>query len=311
MISWIRYSEKYLDQLCKNESFDLCFAHFVIPGGEVARYLKVKYKIPYVVMSHGHDVPWVRPYSLYFLHALAYSRLKSICSSSSYNLVQTEEMKENMDRFTGTKYHKKNILIPNGCDPVQFRPQDRPRNEVMNIIFSGRLVKQKDPLTLMRALKVFSMATDHFKLHVYGDGPLRGKIEKLVRDYSLSENVVIHGKVASDGIIEAYNHSDLLVSPSLSEGMSITILEAMCTGVYALVTPASGNTGLISHGVNGELFDFKDHIHLAEKISNFYKDKFLTGFKVPAAQLETFRNRYDWKEIVKLYDELIKPLMQP
>jgi len=305
MISWIIKSKKYLDVLCNVEKFDLCFAHFVMPGGETAKYLRQKYNIPFVVMSHGHDVPWVRPGSLYFYHALLYFRLKKICSLSLINFIQTSEMKANIDRFTGDKTKDKNILVPNGCDINAYKPETRIKNDVMNIIFSGRLVKQKDPFTLLRAIKIFSKITRNFKIHIYGDGPLRRRLEHFIVKAALEENIIIHGKVTGTVMQEAYVNADLLVSSSISEGMSITILEAMSAGVYVILTPASGNTELITPGIDGELFDFSDSPGLAEKIRMFYNKKFLQEYSIPPAHLAEFRKTHNWEGIIKQYNTII------
>lgn len=308
MMSWIIKSRKYLGQLCGAEHFDICFAHFVMPGGETARYLKQKFGIPYVVMSHGHDVPWVRPASLFLYHALLYFRLKRICSLSSVNFVQTREMKLNIDRFTGKKRSDKNILLPNGCDMNFYTPSDRIKNPVMNIIFSGRLVQQKDPLTLLRAISVFSEFTRNFTMNIYGDGPLKKRMERYISKTNLNDNIILHGKVSMEKMRDAYGKADLVISSSVSEGMSITILEAMSCGIYAMITPASGNTELITSGINGELFDFSDFYGLAEKIRRFYIEKYQDGYKIPEEHLCDFRKKHRWEDIVNQYDIIINSL---
>jgi glycosyltransferase involved in cell wall biosynthesis len=116
MLSWIKESKKFLNNYCKEEKFDLCFANFTIPGGIVALFLKRKFGIKYTIISHGHDIPWRYPKQMFHFHLTTYSRIKKICLQSEINFVQTQEMKKNIDKFLGKKYATKNILIPNGLD---------------------------------------------------------------------------------------------------------------------------------------------------------------------------------------------------
>jgi len=101
MLSWMQVTKKFLRTWDETSSFDVCMAHFALPGGEVGRWLKRKFNIPYVVISHGHDIPWVHPRLMFFLHLATCFRVKKICIRSNINFVQTKMMKANIDRFLG------------------------------------------------------------------------------------------------------------------------------------------------------------------------------------------------------------------
>ncbi len=132
MLSWIRISKKFGYEYLLSNSFDICFANFALPGGEVGLYIKRKFNLRYVVMSHGHDIPWVRPMDqLFIYHALTYNRIKKICLNSELNFVQSSIMKSNIDRFLADRNNDKNIIIPNGVDTEEFAIAKRTSSNIL------------------------------------------------------------------------------------------------------------------------------------------------------------------------------------
>lgn len=303
MLSWIKVSKQVLDNMLETESFELTFANFVIPGGEVAYYLKCKYNIPYVILSHGHDIPWVRPYrKLALLHAFAYTRIKKIGLSSEINFIQSNEMKTNINRFLGPKSIDKNKLIPNGVDSTLFSPIQK-KFKTLNIIFVGRLVAQKDPHTLLRAIKKFGKLNRNFSLSMYGDGPLRSGLERYVNANGLSSQVKFFGKVNQEQMVQAYKKANLMIAPSVSEGMSVSILEALSSGVFVIATRVSGNAQLITEGLNGGFMKMGSVPDLFEAINQYCQNRFNIRYEVPVEALSDFRNKFDWRVIVDQYEK--------
>ena len=136
-ISWILKSKDFLKEYLKTYPQDYCFAHFALPGGEVAKYLKKNFNLPYAVISHGQDIPWFFPKQMFKYHILTYFWIKQICKKANKLILLTEAMKKNADRFMG-KYKSKNIIIPNGCETSNFYPDYKKRSEQFKIIFAGR-----------------------------------------------------------------------------------------------------------------------------------------------------------------------------
>ncbi|MBI5218330.1 MAG: glycosyltransferase family 4 protein [Bacteroidia bacterium] len=309
MLSWARESKLFLGEYCKKESFDICFANFTLPGGDVALYLKRTFKLPFVIISHGHDVPWFFPEQMLFYHIPVYFRVKKICIESEANFVQTNPMKKNIDRFLGNKRKEKNIIIPNGGDYKKFKPDYSKKSSRFKIIFVGRLVKQKDPFTFLKAIKVFAKMNDDFLVHIIGDGPLKKKMQYYINRNNLHENVKFSGWLTKEKIIEEYQSANLKVAPSLEEGMSISIMESLACGQYVMTTPVSENPTLIREQINGELFNLRDYREIADKIQKFYYDKFIRGYHVPEEFLMQQKSEYDWDNIVKKYDETLSGIV--
>jgi len=304
MLSWIREAKRYIRTHPGFVDFDVCMAHFVLPGGEVARWLKKKYGLPYVLVSHGHDIPWVHPRQMFFYHLGAYGWIKNICRQSSLNFIQTSMMKENIDRFLGKKYEGKNTIIPNGVDTSNFYPDHSKRPEHLRILFIGRLVIQKDPMTFLNAVRLFSKETHDFEVRILGDGHLRKKMERYVIKNGLAGNVKFCGKIPEEQMLQEYQAAHLMVAPSLNEGMSISALEALSCGIYLIATRASGFEDMITENVNGELVNFRDPQSIYQKLKNF-SGMTERGNTVPQKYLRQIPEIYSWEAISCQYSNLM------
>jgi glycosyltransferase involved in cell wall biosynthesis len=308
MLSWVFKAKKYFKQNLSNYNFDVCLANFAIPGGLVAEFIKKKYKIPFVIISHGQDVPWFFPKQLLFYHSVLYLKLCSLFRYSLRNILLTESMKSSVDKLVGKKKISKNVIIPNGCNTDFFKPEYSLRSRDFKIIFVGRLREQKDPMIFLKAVKVLSDRKLPFTATIIGDGPMRNEIENYILKNQLDNIVKVIGWVDKNKMLQEYQNSSLLVSTSLDEGMSIALLEALSSGLYVIATPASGNREMISEKVNGEIVQFKAHNKLADSIEYFYKHRFLNGYITPDEFLDKFREKYSWKNIVDEYDKLLRSL---
>lgn len=300
MLSWITTTKKYIKNNPGFVDFNVCMAHFVLPGGEVAYWLKKQFGLPYVLISHGHEIPWVHPRQMFFFHLGTYFWIKKVCKYSEINFIQTKKMKANIDRFLGKKYWNRNIIVTNGVDTEYFQPDFSKRGKKLRIIFVGRLVIQKDPMTFLKAIRHFSQNTRDFEVHIMGDGNLRKKMEKFVQKNGLSKKVHFRGKISRAQMLAEYQAAHLLVAPSLNEGMSIAALEALCCGVYLIASRASGFEDMIEEGVNGEFCGFGDWKNLCGLLHKFNKYRNRTAGN-------TKNNRiFEWKSIVNNYMKIMQ-----
>jgi glycosyltransferase involved in cell wall biosynthesis len=305
MLSWIYTTKKFIHNNADYVDFDVCMAHFVLPGGAVAQWLKRKYGIPYVLISHGHDIPWVHPRQMFFYHLATYFWIKSVCKDSSINFIQTMMMKANIDRFMGDKHSYKNIIVSNGVDTSKFFPDYSKRPGILKIVFVGRLVLQKDPMTFLKAIRIFYQETQNFEVHILGDGNLRKKMEKFIVKNGLTEKVKLFGKITEEKMVEEYQSAHLMIASSLNEGMSISALEALSCDVYMITTRASGFEEIIKNDINGNYVNFGDPVELANMINRFFQTRFRKNCKPQLDSLTQFSNRYSWIKISRQYHEIL------
>lgn len=173
--------------------------------------------------------------------------------------------------------------IYNGVDSVRFRPRtgDRPAiappgflDGARLVIGSvGRLVAVKDYPTLVRAFfRLSAEAPDPkgLRLVMVGDGPERARCEAVAREAGLAGQVWFAGQ--RDDIPELMRLMDVFVLPSLGEGISNTILEAMATGLPVLASRVGGNPELVREGETGSLFTVGDAEGLARLLLDYVGD---------------------------------------
>jgi len=305
MLSWIRHSKQFLKTYCRENIFDVCLANFALPGGEVALFLKKNFRIPYVVLSHGHDIPWFFAGEMFPYHAATYFRIKNICKNATHIVLLTAEMKRNSDRFAGKGNSHKNVIIPNGCDTDFFKPDASKISTGFKIIFSGRLVNQKDPLTFIKALKTLKEKNIPFAAKIIGDGILRPLLEKLIIKYTLQDKVVVTGWISKQQMLEEYQSAHVFVQSSLYEAMSVATLEALASGTYVICTPVGANKEIITEDITGDFFIPKSSSQLAEKLAAYYNNRFTQGYRPGRETSELFRAGYDWKSILIKYENLL------
>lgn len=165
------------------------------------------------------------------------------------------------------------VCQPNGVDAERFAPVPSPARSCLpaplrnpaRVIFGtvGRLQAVKDQATLIRAFAhlVAQGSGPTPGLVLVGDGPLRGELQQLVASLNLGEAVFFAGP--SDRVPELMQAMDVFVLPSLNEGISNTLLEAMATGLPVLATRVGGNGELFEAGREGEFFSPEDVTGLA------------------------------------------------
>ena len=165
-------------------------------------------------------------------------------------------------------------VMYNGVDTQRFAPCKETRfamrkelglpAESFVIGAVGRLVPIKDHRTLLNAAALLSGSGIDVRVLLVGSGPERETLQSSAAD-SLEGRVCFAGD--SSRVPEMLNAMDVFVLPSLREGMSNTLLEAMATGLPVLATNVGGNPEIIEDNVNGSLFTPGDTQWLAERLN--------------------------------------------
>lgn len=211
---------------------------------------------------------------------------------------------------------KRSIVIYNGINTDKFNP-DKPYTDIRKefgigenktlIAYIVRITTQKDPLTLIRAMKIVLEKTKDVVLLMVGEGDLREDAVKIVKEYDLESNIIFENfRQDVPAILKA---ADIYCLPSLWEGLPIGVLEAMSMGKVVIATPVDGTSEIITNSINGILFPVKDENKLAGAILAVHNDKELSKkLSVHARQtiLERFTVEGMVKDIEKHYSKLIK-----
>jgi len=160
-------------------------------------------------------------------------------------------------------------LVPACVDTALFRPADpvavRPEAP-LRIASVGRLDPVKNLSVLVRAVRVLADSGVEVSLVIAGDGPERPRLESLAAELGLSDSVEFLGTVDAEGAAEVFRAGDVAVLTSLWEGLPISMLEAMSSGLVVVAPRLPGIAATIEDGRNGILFDGHDPADVAEAI---------------------------------------------
>jgi glycosyltransferase involved in cell wall biosynthesis len=201
-----------------------------------------------------------------------------------------------------------------GVDIERFRPATtielaaRAR-DVVNIGTVGRLDPVKNHASLIEALRRILDARTGLqgaiRLTIVGDGPQRAALESLARARGLESRVEFTG--TRDDTPELLRTFDLFVLPSMNEGISNTILEAMASGLPVLAARVGGNPELVLPGETGLLYDPSDGDGLVDGLLRYLEEPALReahgragrGRALANFSLDSMVQRY-----LEIYDEL-------
>lgn len=203
------------------------------------------------------------------------------------------------------------VYLPNGVDTELFYPPEKEEKqslrEKINIkasiagIFVGRLVNEKGLTYLINAWKDITIRNPDAKLYLLGNGYLLKRLKDMTSEYNLKDNLVFKGTV--DNVYDYLKSADLFILPSVTEGLSNTMLEAMATGLPVVGTRISGNEDLIINKKNGFLVPPKDSKALSEAIQTLLTDKNLRE-NMGKSSRRIIEERYSIDKIVDRYLEL-------
>jgi sugar transferase (PEP-CTERM/EpsH1 system associated) len=173
-----------------------------------------------------------------------------------------------------------NVLY-NGVDGQEFRPQPEVRSAVRQrlgipvdalVIGSvGRMVPLKDFATLLRAAEALASETPKLYVLLVGSGPeLRRLQDYVANSLQLTGRVVFSGTI--DRVTDVLNAMEIFVLPTLMEGMSNTLLEAMAVCLPVVATRVGGNPEIVTEGECGYLFTPQNVPELVSQLRTLTQD---------------------------------------
>lgn len=181
---------------------------------------------------------------------------------------------ERVEKFTHDIFHIKkdrSVVSRNGVETEQWlRVPVRMigRDKTLHLASVGRLWEQKGHVFLLQALALINDIPT--VLHIFGDGPLRKKLQAEAHHLGIEGRVIWHG-IQGD-MPQNIKDIDIVVQASLWEGLSLVVMEMMAAGKIVITTPAGGDE-LIDNGHTGFIVPVKNSSALAEKIRFVYENK--------------------------------------
>lgn len=265
--------------------------------------------------EHGRDVHDLR------LDNRRYRRLRRILRPFvSHYVALSDELADYLRNQVGVPPHRLS-RIHNGVDSGRYHPSRAGREALPVEEFAppgslvvgtvGRLEPVKDQITLTRAfvslLRRVPEARARLRLVIVGDGSLRPGIEGLLRDAGAEDLAWLAGN--RNDVPAILRGLDLFVLPSLAEGHSNGILEAMASGLPVVATQVGGNPELVVDGTTGYLVPPADAEALASAIER-YLDQPELGPRHGAAGRRRIEEGFSLERMVERYLSLYDSVMR-
>lgn len=302
MITFIASGIFYSNTVIDRHKPEKIIAFFGIPSGIIAYWIKKRYNLPYIISLRGGDVPGFFTEKLKYYHFITKPIIRCIWKNAEHVIANSNRL-YNLAKHADPKI--KIQVIPNGVDVEKYKPGHGvySKNSKTRMITVGRLNEQKGIKNLLKACYALDQngLNGEFSLEILGDGPSRKMLEKLTKDMYLQDHVFFTGWVSKNEIAEKYNTADIFVLPSLDEGMSNALLEAMATGLPVIASDLAGDNLLINEE-NALVVPVNNDQMLSNALKRLMLDKDLrekigqNGMKIA--------KRYSWEKVAQAYDTI-------
>ena len=314
--NYLKQTDNLVDILSSDNSFTLPIKGLKNPSFMLSSSLKVKFMKKYDII-HAHNIPSAKAMKnakgkkILSLHGIFSQQVDELHGKTTGTMSKKYEnnalkwadaitvvSKEAFDYYVNLGYPV--FQIPNAID-ISSLTSNKDRRYQKQIIFAGRLSHEKGINLLIELAHKLPFESD---LIILGSGPEEKRIQNLIKT---QKNVHFLGYQNKEKTISLIRGSDLLIQPSLQEGISSTILEAMACNTLVVATNIGGNKELITDNETGFLVNSNSTSQIIEKInyvlSNPLKSKVITN------NAYTYVKQYDWNVIGKKYLNLYQKIL--
>lgn len=302
-----------LERLFRRERFDLVHTHTSKPG-ILGRWAARRARVPWVI-HHVHGFafhPYQSPHA-----AGVYRRLERWAAQLSDLVIFTNHEEREMAVRQQIVPADKCLTIHNGIDLAPYSETQRERcrgafraahniaADELLILFIGRFYQQKQPLILPAIAEALQnkLPSARWRIVIAGSGPLEAALESAVARSPAAERIIFAGWQEQPH--QAYHGADLLIQPSLWEGLPLTLVEAQAAGLPVVVSNIMGNREAVS-SQTGILCSPQDAAAYADALARLIANPLERARMGQAAKVRAqsdFNGYENLGQIARLYDQ--------
>lgn len=286
---------------------EIIHAHSTIPTGLIGVIVAKIIGKSVFITAHGMDINNFENHPL-FKRLLAFS-----LNNCSKTIAVSGDLAKKMISLGISK--NKIMISRNAVDTDRFKPF---KNEALRnihkikdndilLLFVGYLDTFKGIFELINAFYDVNKRNKNSMLMIIGEGPKYDELKKKVFELDLEKSVIFTGKVSPVNVHEYYQSADIFVLPSYTEGIPISILEAMACGLPIVSSDVGGIPEVVKDCENGFLVPPKDKKQLAVKLDVLIEDSNLRK-KFAKNSIQIINDEFNIKnkihELIKLYAEV-------
>ena len=298
-IAFIYAGKRTLAKLFDQKKFDVCHTHFILPTGILSRWVKKKYRIPYIISAHGSDVPGYNPDRFQFIHKLSPRLIRSIIQEGAFIVFPSKYLRSLLqEKFTA--FDDKLVHLPSGIDTANYSPGTKKPI----LVSTGRLLPRKG---FQYLIEVVARKSYPIEVHICGDGPFMGELK--AKALGSKTPIIFHGWIDNAGA----KYKSLLAEASIyslisaKENASTSLLEAMSSGCAVITSNVSGCPESV--GDAGICLPPADVNALEQLLDKMVEDDAYRSHFMQAARMRAV-TVFSWDSIVERYLALLTKAMK-
>jgi glycosyltransferase involved in cell wall biosynthesis len=297
---FLKASHRTALKVIMENDIEMVSVHWLIPNVYVAHKLKKRLgdKIRLFISSHGTDIRLLHQYK--FIYNLRFVR-ETVRSCRAYTVVSSflRDQLVSLDKTIASKIH----VVPLPNDESVFYPDKNIPEDRNLVVAVSRLTRQKRLDFLFRAVKKAADKLPSIKLEIYGNGPERENLQKLMADLGLEGRVKMFDPIPQKDLRRVYNRAAVVVLNSYQEGFGLALSEAMLCRTAVIGTKSGGIVDIIDDNETGLLVPVDDVKALAGVMARVLGDESLRGRLAEAGYREAM-NRFSSKASAEAFSQL-------
>ncbi len=279
-------------ELCHREQFDVINSHWAIPQGLMVSLLRLG---PHIITTPGESLDFADIYHLNWL-------VRKTLVGADLVIPISSHVDSNVRRFT-----QNTRIIPFGVEVEHFSKTHVRNSSDHNILTCAYLIPRKGIHVLLQSMKIIHEKLPQARLTIVGEGPLKPTLVNMANELGIAPVVKFMPNVPRSRLPEVMAKSTVFVLPSLSEGLGLVLVEAMCLGKPVVGTKAGGIVDVIDNEVNGLLVPPRNPTALAEAITRILQNKEL-GKTMGSAGKRMAEAKFSNDRIAVTYEQTFESL---
>ncbi len=293
----------FISQMIKNYNFEILDFHWVYPDAFAGLRWAREFGKKIVVTIRGNES------ICYFEKSLRKRMVIKTLKAVDHIIAVSNDMKEKVVQEYGVE-RKKVTVIPNGIDPKKFFQTNKLDAQKQcglelgskYILALSRLSPEKGLDSLIKAF--LEVSRQDTTLLIVGDGPLKNKLEEMVRDLGISKRVLFFGAVPHEETVKWYNAADVFCLPSLWEGCPNVVIESLASGTPVVASNVGGIPDLIPNDSYGILVPAGDPVSLARALDNALNKEW------DREKIAKFGSRNTWDhvagQVIEVFEKVLR-----
>ena len=277
-----------IKKISKNINPDIVHSHYATSYGLLGVRAKKNKLITSVWGSDLTDFPNKSPFHKYLI--------KYLLTKSDYIFSTSNFLRKKVKEIT----KRSSIVTPFGVEVLKYNGT-RKNTELVTFGIAKNLTSSSG---IEKALRCFYKLKNKnkdkkIKFQIAGDGPLRGKIESIIYDLDLKNDVNLLGHLNHKDIYRFMRHIDIYINVPQKESFGVAVLEASAAGKPVIVSDVGGLSEVVEDGVTGVIIDYSNEHQIVKAMNEMVCNKDKRDF-MGANGIKFIEKNYTWKKSVKI-----------